>query len=160
MEEFPILQSPTSFPNRESDGHFCLSWCPNLYGFKTGDETPMLAIGCGKENAVRIFRMGMGEGKKREWAAMEVLPGHGDLVHDVAWAPNVGRYGIVCVVAVWRVDSLLPFGQIVSSYRDGVQGRAFSNLQAYSHSRRHIFRGLRRRFRRTFERSLAMRVER
>ncbi len=54
----------------------------------------MLAIGCGKENGVRIFRTGGGaEGsKKKEWAACEVLGGHGDLVHDVAWAPNVGRW--------------------------------------------------------------------
>ena len=95
MEEFPILQTPTSFPNRESDGHFCLSWCPNLYGFRSGDAQPMLAVGCGKENAVRIFRTGgsTGDGsKKKEWAACEVLGGHGDLVHDVAWAPNVGRW--------------------------------------------------------------------
>lgn len=108
MEEFPILQTPSSFPNRESDGHFCLSWCPNLYGFRSGEDTPMIAVGCGKENTVRVFRMGSGgagdqgangasASKKKEWGACEVLAGHGDLVHDVSWAPNVGRW-----VVKWR----------------------------------------------------------
>ena len=99
MEEFPVLQNPSSFPNRESDGHFCVSWCPNMYGFRSGDDQPMLAIGCGKENTVRVFRMGTGlsgdgqGSKKKEWGPREVLAGHGDLVHDVSWAPNVGRWG-------------------------------------------------------------------
>ncbi|KAI9023986.1 WD40-repeat-containing domain protein [Hyaloraphidium curvatum] len=134
MEEFAILQNPSSFPNRESDGHFCLSWCPNLYGFKSGDDQPMLAIGCGKENVARVFRVGSGApagdagqggsgamvSKKREWGACEILGGHGDLVHDVSWAPNVGRsYHLIataCKDNHFRIFRLTPNANPVAGF--------------------------------------------
>ncbi|CAI2181963.1 16145_t:CDS:2 [Funneliformis geosporum] len=53
---------------KEAEGSYCLSWCPSRY------QSPMIVIGCGKENNTKV-----------------ILDGHQDLIHDVAWAPNMGR---------------------------------------------------------------------
>ncbi|KAJ3008254.1 epoxide hydrolase, soluble (sEH) [Thoreauomyces humboldtii] len=63
------------------DAHYCVSWCPSRF------QPAMLAVGCGKENTVKIFR----QDAHNKWSPFEILPGHTDAVTDVAWAPAVGR---------------------------------------------------------------------
>ncbi|RKP07427.1 WD40-repeat-containing domain protein [Thamnocephalis sphaerospora] len=66
---------------KEAEGNYCLSWCPSKF------QQPQLAVGCGRDHTCKIFRMDQ-HGK---WQAREELFGHEGVVHDVAWAPNVGR---------------------------------------------------------------------
>ncbi|KAI9139772.1 WD40-repeat-containing domain protein [Paraphysoderma sedebokerense] len=86
MEEFEVTQTT------KETGNFCLSWCPSRF------HPPMLVIGCGgrdsnardatvKENTAKIFRVD----QHNKWQPFEILEGHTDAVHDVSWAPNVGK---------------------------------------------------------------------
>ncbi|CAG8596307.1 3951_t:CDS:2, partial [Dentiscutata heterogama] len=68
--------------NKEVDGNYCLSWCP----WKP-QVSPMIVVGCGKENCAKIFR----PNPHNKWIPFEVLHGHDDVIHDVSWAPNMGR---------------------------------------------------------------------
>ncbi|KAG9299633.1 hypothetical protein G9A89_020804 [Geosiphon pyriformis] len=76
MEEFEINPGTIT---KEVDGHYCISWCPSRF------PPSMMVVGCGKE--AKIFRQD-GQGK---WQAYEILSGHEDTVHDVSWAPTMGR---------------------------------------------------------------------
>ncbi|KND04014.1 uncharacterized protein SPPG_01461 [Spizellomyces punctatus DAOM BR117] len=67
--------------SKEPDAHYCLSWCPSRF------QPQMLAIGCGKENIAKVYRLD----SHNRWQPHEVLGGHNDIVTDVAWAPNMGR---------------------------------------------------------------------
>ncbi|KAG2184628.1 hypothetical protein INT43_000541 [Umbelopsis isabellina] len=62
-------------------GSYCLSWCPNRC------PAPMMVVGLGKEGGARIFKH---DGQNR-WYPGEYLPGHEGEVHDVCWAPSMGR---------------------------------------------------------------------
>jgi nucleoporin SEH1 len=77
-EEFEVSAGGAG---KEAEGNYCLSWCPSKF------QPPQLAVGCGRDRTCKIFHMNQ-QGK---WQAREELPGHGGVVHDVAWAPNVGR---------------------------------------------------------------------
>lgn len=44
MDEISI----TANAGKESDGHYCLSWCPSR------STTPMIVVGCGKENCAKV----------------------------------------------------------------------------------------------------------
>ena len=86
--------------SKERDGSYCLSWCPSRL------HPAMLAVGCGRENCVRIYRY---KDQNRKWMPAVTLP-HPDVVHDVAWAPNIGRsfhlIATACrdgIVRIWRV---------------------------------------------------------
>lgn len=76
LEEIEVTSS-----GKESDGHYCLSWSTSRF------HQPMIVVGCGKDNTARIYRLD----QHNKWQICEVLNGHQDIVHDVAWAPNVGR---------------------------------------------------------------------
>ncbi|RUS30931.1 WD40-repeat-containing domain protein [Jimgerdemannia flammicorona] len=67
---------------RETEGSYCLSWYPGKF------LSPMMAVGCGKENCAKIFKF---DSATNKWFAAEVLGGHEGIVHDIAWAPNMGR---------------------------------------------------------------------
>ncbi|KAK9768643.1 epoxide hydrolase, soluble (sEH) [Basidiobolus ranarum] len=77
MEEFEVC----SGGSKEADGNYCLSWCPSRFQAQT------MVVGCAKENTAKIFRMD----QSSRWQAFEVLSGHEGVVHDVSWAPNLGR---------------------------------------------------------------------
>ncbi|KAG5463134.1 MAG: WD40-repeat-containing domain protein [Olpidium bornovanus] len=77
MEEFQV----GSGGGKEAEGNYCISWCPSKF------HPPTMVIGFGKEHAAKIFRMD----QNNRWHAQETLPGHTDVVHDVAWAPSLGR---------------------------------------------------------------------
>ncbi|KAJ3037936.1 epoxide hydrolase, soluble (sEH) [Rhizophlyctis rosea] len=76
MDEFEVGPG-----GKESDGHYCLSWCPSRF------QSQMLVVGCGKENVAKVFRLD----QHNKWQPFEVLGPHSDVVCDVAWAPNMGR---------------------------------------------------------------------
>ncbi|TPX37745.1 hypothetical protein SmJEL517_g00605 [Synchytrium microbalum] len=65
---------------KEPDGHFCLSWSPSRL------QPMMLACGAGRDNA-KIIR----HDHTNKLVPCEVLPGHTDIVCDIAWAPHMGR---------------------------------------------------------------------
>jgi nucleoporin SEH1 len=73
----------TSGPTKEKDTEFSLSWCQSRF------LPPMLAVACGKEHATKIYRM---DETTRKWQQSHVLSGHRETIHDVAWAPSLGRY--------------------------------------------------------------------
>ncbi|KAI9216729.1 WD40-repeat-containing domain protein [Blastocladiella britannica] len=58
------------------------------------DGTPMItpsamiAVGCGREHSARIYYHDAG---RNRWFPGDVLPGHTDLIHDISWAPSMGR---------------------------------------------------------------------
>lgn len=84
---------------RERDAEFSLSWCNARY------LPPQLAVACNiggnsagnsENHVVKIFRQSSGTGADaagamRSWRACETLTGHSDTIHDVAWAPSIGR---------------------------------------------------------------------
>ena len=43
---------------------------------------------CAWASIAQIYRQDEGS---RQWQAIESLPGHNDVVHDVSWAPTLGR---------------------------------------------------------------------
>lgn len=71
-----------SQPTKEKDEEFCLSWCKSRF------QPPSIVIGCGSENVAKIYRF---DDSTRKWAVTNVLGGHGDLIHDIKWAPSIGR---------------------------------------------------------------------
>ncbi|CAG8749707.1 12384_t:CDS:2, partial [Racocetra fulgida] len=80
MEEVEIITPGTV--NKEADGNYCLSWCP----WKP-QVSPMIVVGCGKENCAKV------------------LHGHEDAIHDVSWAPNMGRYLIDHKVGIFKLTN-------------------------------------------------------
>ncbi|KAI8582256.1 hypothetical protein K450DRAFT_228091 [Umbelopsis ramanniana AG] len=72
---------PNQGRNSDAGGSYCLSWCPNRC------PAPMMVVGLGRENGARIFKH---DGQNR-WYPGEYLPGHEKEVHDVCWAPSMGR---------------------------------------------------------------------
>ncbi|CAB4409806.1 unnamed protein product [Rhizophagus irregularis] len=83
MDEINVHSSRNANPStfKDAEESYCLSWCPSRYQF------PMIVVGCGKENSAKIFRCD----QNSKWRSCEILDGHQDLVHDVDWAPNMGR---------------------------------------------------------------------
>ncbi|KAK5665690.1 epoxide hydrolase, soluble (sEH) [Batrachochytrium dendrobatidis] len=77
MEEIEIV----SGGSKESDGLYCVSWCQSRM------ESQMLVVGCGRDHTAKVYRVDY-HGK---WQPYEVLPGHGDTLCDIAWAPTMGR---------------------------------------------------------------------
>jgi nucleoporin SEH1 len=59
---------------------FCLCWNPSPF------DVPQLVIGA--ENIVKLWEF---QAKSNRWVQVSALEGHNENVHDVAWAPNVGR---------------------------------------------------------------------
>ncbi|RUS34429.1 WD40-repeat-containing domain protein [Jimgerdemannia flammicorona] len=95
MDEFEILSSAPlstaagagtggSLPLKETESNYCFSWYPGKV------LSPMMVVGCGKENCAKIFKFDSTSSPSK-WFAAEVLPGHENTVHDVVWAPNMGR---------------------------------------------------------------------
>jgi len=65
---------------QQKEGINCLSW--NLCPF----DKPMLAIGC--SNEVKIYEF---NDNTRRWMLCDSLKDHTSTIHDVSWAPNMGR---------------------------------------------------------------------
>ncbi|CAG8463779.1 6194_t:CDS:2 [Ambispora leptoticha] len=114
IEEFEI--NPGNL-TKEVEGHSCISWCPSRF------NTAMMVIGCGKE--AKIFR----QDGQNKWQAYEVLPGHEDTVHDVSWAPTMGRlvsYQLIATaskdqhVRIYKItsDRIRYHAELLCSFRD------------------------------------------
>lgn len=61
-------------------GAHCLSWNTSPF------DAPMMCVA--SEREVKLWEF---NGAARRWAAVASLEGHADQVHDVCWAPNLGR---------------------------------------------------------------------
>ncbi|CAJ0823333.1 8158_t:CDS:2, partial [Entrophospora sp. SA101] len=58
---------------KEAERNYCISWCPSR------TQLPMIAVGCSKENCVKIFR----PDSQNQWRAYEILNGHLDVVQII-----------------------------------------------------------------------------
>ena len=69
----------------------CIAWNSSPF------DAPMIAVGSGKSLRVYLFlfllmmQIWQYFDKSRKWQVVLDLLGHEDSVHDVAWAPNMGR---------------------------------------------------------------------
>ncbi|KAF9577654.1 epoxide hydrolase, soluble (sEH) [Lunasporangiospora selenospora] len=77
IDSFPVSDGPS----KDEEGNHCLSWCTSKF------TAQMMVVGCAKDHVAKIFR----QDHNNKWQACEVLGGHGGVVHDVSWAPNMGR---------------------------------------------------------------------
>ncbi|OQR95398.1 nucleoporin [Thraustotheca clavata] len=64
----------------DSEGVTCLSWNSNRF------DNPMILVG-GNSNVAKVW----GFTSARQWYVVAELVGHKDIIHDVCWAPNLGR---------------------------------------------------------------------
>jgi nucleoporin SEH1 len=78
MDDIEISQ-----PVREKDEEFCLSWCKSRF------QPATLAVGCGSENKAKVLRY---DEMSRKWNVISVIDQVVDLIHDVSWAPSIGRF--------------------------------------------------------------------
>ncbi|CAG8436177.1 9503_t:CDS:2 [Diversispora eburnea] len=99
----------TNTAGKESDGHYCLSWCPSR------STTPMIVIGCGKENCAKIFR----QDSTNRWQAFEILDGHANTVYDVSWAPSMGR--AYHLIATASKDHNVRIFKLVDNKKEGFE---------------------------------------
>ncbi|KAJ1972393.1 epoxide hydrolase, soluble (sEH) [Dimargaris xerosporica] len=83
-----------------SANSICLSWCPSRF------LPNMMVVGCGRDKDAKIYRYVGGR-----WMVYEVLGNHEDIIHNVSWAPQVGRsYHLIATackdhyVRIYRVD--------------------------------------------------------
>lgn len=77
IDSFPVGEGPS----KDEEGNHCLSWSTSKF------TSQMMVVGCAKDHVAKIFR----QDHNNKWQACEVLGGHGGVVHDVSWAPNMGR---------------------------------------------------------------------
>jgi len=88
---------------------FCLSWNSSPF------DPPMLVVA--SENSVKVWEYNQ---KFQKWQAVVELEGHEDNVHDVAWAPNMGRtYHLIataCKDQYVRIYKLKPSANKPGSY--------------------------------------------
>ena len=87
----------------DSEGATCLSWNTSRF------DTPMLLVGgCGKGHNVKVW------GYNADYRKWEVYAefGHKEVIHDVAWAPSVGRsYHLLAsaskdrTLSMWKLTS-------------------------------------------------------
>ncbi|WBW73140.1 GATOR2-SEACAT complex WD repeat subunit Seh1 [Schizosaccharomyces osmophilus] len=76
MDEIKLLPSP---PSRNEQSSFCVSWCPSRW------RTQCVAVGC--MDKAYLYT----QNASAKWKQIASLPGHADLVRDIAWAPSMGR---------------------------------------------------------------------
>lgn len=86
----------------QSGAVMCLSWCTSSF------DAAMLVVG-GSSLVVRVFGYSP---SARRWVPMVELRGHLDSVHDVAWAPCVGRsYHLIATagqdgrIGLWKLQA-------------------------------------------------------
>ncbi|KCV69554.1 hypothetical protein H696_03975 [Fonticula alba] len=108
LDSFDPCQTPTQslgpVPTRDTDGHFCLAWSPSRSG------ASVLAVGCQRENCVKLFTY---VENLRKWEHIASLA-HTAAVNDLAWAPEIGRtHNLLATcsrdgrVRIWRVPLAL-----------------------------------------------------
>lgn len=95
--------SPQDEFEADSEGATCLSWNTSRF------DTPMLLVGgCGKGHNVKVW------GYNADYRKWEVYAefGHKEVIHDVAWAPSVGRsYHLLAsaskdrTLSMWKLTS-------------------------------------------------------
>jgi len=84
------------------NGSSCISWNPSPF------DRPSIVVGSG-DPEVKIWEYNDQQGR---WKIAHVLQGHADEIHDVAWAPNLGRtYNLIATaskdktVRIWRLGT-------------------------------------------------------
>ncbi|KAJ0404329.1 hypothetical protein ATCC90586_007643 [Pythium insidiosum] len=84
----------------DKEGVTCISWNQSRF------DAPMIAVG-GNSEVVKVWGY---NNSFRRWQVVAELQGHTDAIHDVAWAPNMGRsYHLVAAaskdrtVRIWKL---------------------------------------------------------
>lgn len=88
---------------------------------------PMIAVGSDDTNTMngaKVFIYEYSEGSRR-WMKAETLSGVTDAVHDIAFAPNLGRSFHTLAIATKdvRIITLKPTGQVLRDCAQGDQVR-------------------------------------
>jgi len=90
------------FESQQKGGITCLSWNPSSL-----DSKPLIAVGSNDAN-VKIWEYNE---SYRRWLHVETLSGHTNSIHDVCWAPIVGRsYHYIAtaskdqLVKIWKTE--------------------------------------------------------
>lgn len=65
----------------DKEGVNCLSWNPSQF------DVPMIAVG----SNTLIAKVWVYNNAYNRWQACADLTGHTDIIHDISWAPNMGR---------------------------------------------------------------------
>lgn len=133
----PLLQDEFE---ADPEGASCVAWNPSRF------DTPMLLVGgCSKANNLHVW--GYNE-DFHKWEVMKELKGHDGVIHDVAWAANVGRSAAAgapqCAASTPYSSSansatiLLHILQILPLAGVGLQGWDTAYLEAHAglHTRR------------------------
>jgi nucleoporin SEH1 len=63
-------------------------------------QPAMIAVGCGKEHVAKVFRTDA----YHHWQPFEILNGHGGIIRDISWAPNMGRFSVVSNLFLCLLD--------------------------------------------------------
>ncbi|KAJ1673554.1 epoxide hydrolase, soluble (sEH), partial [Spiromyces aspiralis] len=67
--------------SKDSDGPMVLTWCPARFA-----QAPMVAIGCSRENKVKIYKQ-----LKNEWSLLLEVAQYDSNILTLQWAPHMGR---------------------------------------------------------------------
>jgi nucleoporin SEH1 len=85
-------------------GATCLSWCQSRF------NNPMLVVGTAKEEEEGVCAK-VWENDGRQWKVAVQLQGHKQEVHDVCWAPDLGRsFHLIATASkdktlrIWRIE--------------------------------------------------------
>jgi len=104
-------------------GSNCISWNPSPF------DRPMIVVGS-KDPDVKVWELD----ETGKWKVLYTLSGHAEEVHDVAWAPNLGRtYHLIAsaskdkTVRIWRIPTTKLSGEsgpqqvaVLDEHRDAV----------------------------------------
>lgn len=84
----------------DKEGVTCVSWNQSRF------DVPMIVVG-GNSDVVKVWGY---NNSYRRWQVVAELAGHSDAIHDVSWAPNMGRsYHLIATaskdrtVRVWKL---------------------------------------------------------
>jgi WD40 repeat protein len=84
-------------------GSNCISWNSSAF------DKPSMAVGSAGDQEVKVWEYNEQQGR---WKVAYALNGHAEEVHDVAWAPNLGRtYNLIATgskdktVRIWRLPT-------------------------------------------------------
>jgi len=88
----------------QKGGISCLSWNPST----VDSNRPMLVVGSNDPN-IKLWEYSE---QYRKWTHIETLSGHTNAIHDICWAPNMGRsYHLIASaskdrkVKIWKLQT-------------------------------------------------------
>jgi nucleoporin SEH1 len=101
LSQWQITDQFDASEGQQQQGVNCIDWNPNPF------DQAMVAVGTNDSEA-KIYQY---NDKLRKWEPVATLSGHIGAIHDIAWAPNMGRsYHMLATaskdksVRIWKLD--------------------------------------------------------